>query len=261
MKITSPASTQNNLTLDNFLWRENPRDTGMGRGSRSLNIDLTNKCTLECITCERGYRIFEYGKVPGGNITVEDFKKYFELIDHFAFCGQVSDPSMHPQLKEIVKLVIENNKSCSIHNTASQRPEKWYREMFEECSHEMVEWYFGIDGLPKDSHKYRTRQDGEKLYRMMELATKYMDPANIIWKYIVFNYNQTDLLRCKQMARDLGIIFYTVVSDRHPPGLKPDDLYTGNLAMTNAFHYPDGHIYETRMPYEDREIYLWEWSS
>ena len=180
--------------------------------------------------------------MPGGILALKDFVKYFDFFDHFDFCGQVSDPSMHPQFKEMIQLINENKKSCDIHNAASHRPEKWYRQVFEECSksNDMIQWYFGIDGLPKDSHKYRTRQDGEKLYRMMKMATQYIKPTNIKWKYIVFNYNQHDIEECKQMAADLGIVFNLVISKRHPPHLKPNDEFTGTVPMDNTMYYPTG---------------------
>ena len=231
------------MNLNNFFERHSKHDKRLGAGSRQINMDITNKCTLACETCERQWRLKKFGgKMPGGTLALKDFVKYFSFFDHFDFCGQVSDPSMHPQFKEMVQLINENNKSCAIHNAASHRPEKWYREIFKECSksNDMIEWYFGIDGLPKDSHKYRIRQDGEKLYRMMKMATQYIKPTNIKWKYIVFNYNQYNIEECKQMAADLGVVFNLVISRRHPKGLRPDDEFTGAIPMDNTLFYPDG---------------------
>lgn len=208
-------------------------------GPRSINMDITNRCTLACITCERTYRIRNDGKVIGTILSLADFEKYMPWFDHFDFCGQVSDPSMHPEFDKILELVVKNNKSASVHNTASHRPERWYRKMFDISSGNQIEWFFGIDGLPKDSHKYRTRQDGEKLFEMMSIASKYDPGFAIKWKYIIFKYNQNDVEECKQMAKDLGIIFNTVNSRRHPPGLRPDEEFTSNFAMGNTYYDPD----------------------
>ena len=41
------------------------------------------------------------------------------------------------------------------------------------------------------------------------------------------------------MAKDLGVIFNTVNSRRHPPGLRPDEALTSKLAMDNSYFYPD----------------------
>ena len=113
------------------------------------------------------------------------FEKYIPWFDHFDFCGQVSDPSMHPEFDKILELVAKNNKSADVHNTASQRPERWYRKMFDISSGTKIAWRFGIDGLPKDSHKYRTRQDGQKLFDMMSIAAEYNPGFEICWKYCI----------------------------------------------------------------------------
>lgn len=208
-------------------------------GSRNINMDITNRCTLACQTCERNLHIFKKGKVEGEILSVSDFEKYIPWFDHFDFCGQVSDPSMHPEFDKILELVVKNDKSADVHNTASQRPEKWYRRMFDISAGTRIAWYFGIDGLPKDSHKYRTRQDGQKLFDMMSIAAEYDPKIIIYWKYIIFKYNQNDIEVCKQMAKDLGVIFNTVNSRRHPPGLRPDDEFTSKLAMDNTYFYPN----------------------
>lgn len=208
-------------------------------GSRNINMDITNRCTLACQTCERNWHIFKKGKVEGEILSVSDFEKYIPWFDHFDFCGQVSDPSMHPEFDKILELVVKNDKSADIHNTASQRPEKWYRRMFDISAGTKIAWRFGIDGLPKDSHKYRTRQDGQKLFDMMSIAAEYDPKIIIYWKYIIFKYNQNDIEVCKQMAKDLGVIFNTVSSRRHPPGLRPDDKFTSKLAMDNTYFYPN----------------------
>jgi MoaA/NifB/PqqE/SkfB family radical SAM enzyme len=208
-------------------------------GTRNINMDITNRCTLACVTCERQYRIQLKGKVVGEVLSVSDFEKYIPWFDHFDFCGQVSDPSMHPEFDKILELVAKNDKSADVHNTASQRPERWYRKMFDISSGTRIAWRFGIDGLPKDSHKYRTRQDGQKLFDMMSIAAKYNPKFEIYWKYIVFNYNQYDIEECKQMAKDMGVIFNTVNSRRHPPGLRPEEELTSKLAMDNTYFYPN----------------------
>ena len=46
-----------------------------------------------------------------------------------------------------------------------------------------AKWIFGLDGLPKDSHKYRVNQDGNKLYEMMKLGVSM--GIFVSWQYIV----------------------------------------------------------------------------
>jgi MoaA/NifB/PqqE/SkfB family radical SAM enzyme len=226
-----------NQTLLHFLERSNPHVNF----SRTINMDISNKCTLECPCCRRLQHMKKYGKVLGETLSIKDFEKYLKYFDHFDFSGQVSDPSMHPDFKGILHKVIEYGKSASVHTAASHKPVKWYKEIYEECTNENISWFFGIDGLPEDSHKYRVRQDGKKLFDMMKMSTEYMDPNNIIWKYIVFKYNQHDIETCKKMARDIGVIFNVVYSNRFPSEeFRPDTEFQSTIPMLNKVYYPDG---------------------
>ena len=52
--------------------------------------------------------------------------------------------------------------SVSVHHATAAKPRKWYPKAFQ--ANPNARWWFGIDGLPKESHKYRINQDGEKLF-------------------------------------------------------------------------------------------------
>ena len=76
--------------------------------------------------------------------------------------------------------MIKIKKQLYIHE--SHKKKEWYDEAFDE------EWKFGIDGLPKDSHKYRINQDGQYLFeRMLDAKNKGL---NVEWQYIIFDYNE-----------------------------------------------------------------------
>ena len=93
-----------------------------------------------------------------------------------------------------------------------------------------TKWIFGLDGLPEESHKHRINQDGVNLYEMMKLGVRM--GINVIWQYIVFNYNQDHIEQAKKMSADDGIEFRLSFSDRwtkEKPSnnfhLKPRDEY------------------------------------
>lgn len=215
---------------------------GMFR-ERSINIDLTFRCTLECPKCMR-QSIREKGfKVPGVDISFDNLKKIAKYFKKLIFCGQISDPIFHPKFIEILKYCSDINIPVIINTAASQRPMKWYKKAFE--TYPKAEWLFGIDGLPEDSHKYRIHQDGKHLFEMMKLCAKMGLTAR--WQYIVFNYNENDIETCRKMARDNGIIFDVIYSgrwslrDKYKP--KNPNLYLNskrdsfaiNKAGTNEF--------------------------
>ena len=76
-----------------------------------------------------------------------------------------------------------------------------------------TQWWFGIDGLPKHSHKYRKNQDGEKQFKRLLLAKEHLNKLPI-WQMILFSYNENDLDECMKMADEVGVIFNLINSSR-----------------------------------------------
>jgi len=88
----------------------------------------------------------------------------------------------------------------------------WWIDLFHLTAGKNVEWIFGIDGLPKDSHKHRVNQDGEFLYEVMCKGASL--GANCTWQYIIFNYNEENISTCKKLAYARGIKFLLIKSNR-----------------------------------------------
>ena len=100
---------------------------------------------------------------------------------------------------------------------------------------------FGIDGLPKDSHKYRINQDGEHLFDMMKLANWLTLCGNISF------LNTIKMILTRQLIEYNGIKFKLVKSSRWHESyrygewkdemwdkllFKPSDEYIGNWETT-----------------------------
>ena len=173
-----------------------------------INLDITHRCTLQCQRCNRAIFAARGQKVPGEDMTMENFKKVIDYFEEVYFCGQISDPIFHPQFIEFLKLL--KGRKTVVHTAASHKPEKWYKEAFE--ANTGAYWTFGIDGLPKDSHKYRINQDGEHLFKMACIASKIV--KKVKWQYIVFNYNENNIEEARQMAKDNNLVFEVQKSSR-----------------------------------------------
>ena len=173
-----------------------------------INLDITHRCTLQCQRCNRAIFEARGQKVPGEDMTMENFKKVIDYFEEVYFCGQISDPIFHPQFIEFLKLL--KGRKTVVHTAASHKPEKWYKEAFE--ANTGAYWTFGIDGLPKDSHKYRINQDGEKLFKMACMAAKM--GLLVKWQYLIFNYNEKDIEEARKMAKDNNLILELQKSSR-----------------------------------------------
>jgi len=173
-----------------------------------INLDITHRCTLQCQRCNRAVFAARGQRVPGEDMTMENFKKVIDYFEEVYFCGQISDPIFHPQFIEFLKLL--KGRKTVVHTAASHKPEKWYKEAFE--ANTGAYWTFGIDGLPKDSHKYRINQDGEKLFKMACMAAKM--GLLVKWQYLIFNYNEKDIEEARKMAKDNNLILELQKSSR-----------------------------------------------
>ena len=178
----------------------------------SINLDTTHRCSLLCPNCARQWDYVKEGKkVPGVDVPMNSFNKLIKYFNHINFEGQYSDPVHHPKFLEILKMCYDKEISVAVQHASAAKSEKWYIEAFK--TNPSALWRFSIDGLPKDSHKYRINQDGEKLFRVMKECASIMKNKPL-WQYIVFNYNENDIETCKQMARDIDVDFYVMKSSR-----------------------------------------------
>jgi len=142
-------------------------------------------------------------------MSTDDFKKILKVFPWVEFSGQQSDPTGHSQLLEFITLAYSHK--LDIHTAASHRKKDFYEEAYERTGLD-TSWIFGLDGLPEESHKYRINQDGVFIYEMMKLGAEM--GCNMVWQYIVFNYNQDHIEQARQMAKDDGIEFKLSFSAR-----------------------------------------------
>ena len=181
------------------------------RAHLGVNIDITHRCPLECPACQRQGWAQKGKKVPGQDMSIEEFKKVIEFFPAITFCGQRSDPVHHPKFLEFLKIMYEKKIICGIHNASSAKSEEWYIKAFK--AHPYARWVFGIDGMPKDSSKYRINQDGEKLFNIMLMSKQYLKKPPV-WQYIIFSYNENDIEEAKRIAEENEIYFLLVHSSR-----------------------------------------------
>ena len=182
------------------------------RSKKGINIDISNRCPLECMRCQRQTNFtLEGRKVYGRDATMDEIRKLSDYFSSFNFCGQSSDPVHHPHFVDILEYLYKKDIQVTVHNASSQKPMKWYIKAFQ--AHPKAKWIFAIDGLPEESNMYRINQDGEKLYKVMLEAKKHLQQTPS-WQFIVFSYNEHNLEKAKQMAIDKGLMFIVLHSSR-----------------------------------------------
>lgn len=175
---------------------------------RTINLDITHKCTLQCDGCNRQVKDYIYEK---REITLDEFEKVCDYFDKIILCGQVSDPIFHENFALLLKMAFDRDVTIEVHTAASHRKVEQYKLFFE--ANPNAKWYFGIDGHPRDSSKYRINQDGEYLFNIMRMAKEVYN-MDVVWQYIIFDYNEDHVYEAAMMARHLGINFLTIETQR-----------------------------------------------
>jgi len=176
---------------------------------KGINVDISFRCPLECLRCQRYTSFSANGlKVPGEDMPLDRFEKILDRFDHINFCGQVSDPVHHPKFLEILKMCNDREKTISVHHASAGKPESWYPKAYAAAPR--ARWFFGLDGLPNESHKYRKNQDGEKMFRIMIEATKHLLTPPI-WQYIVFSYNEDNVEEAVKLIEGIDNIMFRVI--------------------------------------------------
>lgn len=218
---------------------------------RGINIDSGNKCTLECAACARQQYKQEGLSIPGKDLTLEQLDKLTDYFNRVSFCGTFSDPIFNPNFIEMLKLCKKKDIKTKISTAASQRPEKWYDEAFKASSKKTT-WIFGIDGLPKDSHKYRIHQKGEYLFNIMLKAVK--QGLSVEWQCIVFDYNENDIEEVKQLAKLHNIRLSLIYSARTDNGIKEVKKEKLNKIVYEITKPEDKKVFEPKCLKTKREL-------
>ena len=177
---------------------------------RSINLDISHRCPLECPKCFRAHYNYYLEKVPGKDITVEEYHKIIQYFNYVNFCGNISDPVFNPNLITFLRMNYDRDIGCEVHNAATGKSLKWYEQAFK--ANPNARWIFGIDGYPEESYIYRINQDGEALFESMKLCAQL--GLNATWRYIAFKYNEDHIDDCKRIALHYGVKFELIESSR-----------------------------------------------
>ena len=81
---------------------------------RTLNIDAGPKCTLQCSACARQRFAEQNRRIPGKDLTPEQFRKIIKYFKHVSFCGTFSDPIFNVHFIDLLKIAKEENIKVEI---------------------------------------------------------------------------------------------------------------------------------------------------
>ena len=173
-----------------------------------LWLELTSRCRLECIKCDRTPLI---NKMVISDLDVSVFEKLAKSgnFKSMLFCGTYGDCIYHPKFKQIVKIAKQNDISLVIHTNGSGKKIEWWVEILEMLDPLKDAIYIAMDGFNETAGMYRInfkQKDFDRNIEMMSLAAnKYK--LKVIWIYIPMNFNELYIEQAAKLAIKNNIIF------------------------------------------------------
>jgi hypothetical protein len=127
-------------------------------------------------------------------------------------CGNHGDPIYHPQFHDLIQKIKSSNPSVrfSMHTNAAFRSKKWWQKTASLFTgNDSIT--FSIDGLPSNNHVYRANSKWSSVHEAVTILRQHNDDIEMIWKWIVFRYNENDIEKGISLARELGFDRFLVI--------------------------------------------------
>lgn len=191
----------------------------------NLHLELTTRCTLACPACPRTIFFQKFNcPYPKHDLDLDDLASFLDCksgkeLGRIECNGNHGDLIYYPRLLEFLERF--RAWRYNLHTSGANQTDKFWNEISARL--EAIDTViFSIDGLENTNHLYRKNARWQSVQRAVEIVSR--SPAKIIWKTIVFGFNQMqiDAIRCR--AETLGANFVAVQTHRFgDDNLRPSD--------------------------------------
>ena len=179
---------------------------------KGFHLEPTNMCTLKCPRCSRTEFIetFKPKDWDNQNLNLNLLKNFLD-IDlsglQIQLNGNYGDPIYYPDLFDLIEFFKSNQSRIILHTNGSYRPMSWWKKLADMLDKNDVVT-FSIDGTPENFTNYRVNADWTSIQQGIDALVK--SQAHIVWKYIVFSFNENHVDEARQLSQQLGMDEFVV---------------------------------------------------
>jgi len=193
---------------------------------RMIHIEPTTRCTLACPQCPRTEHLNMVSTQDCEIDITANICKGFDLVH---LCGNHGDPIYHPRFHDLIQRIRADNPNIifSMHTNGAFRNSDWWKvtaNLFTKSD----SITFSIDGLPTNNHTYRVNSRWNSIHDAVTTLREQNAEIEMIWKWIVFKYNENDIEQGIQLARDLNFDNFLVVRSYRGDA---DDPFTTTIGI------------------------------
>ena len=168
-----------------------------------IDIELTSYCNIDCPGCFRQIKRNKVNSVLNKDvISLKQIQKWitkktFPNCKLINFCGSIDEPTLHPELLEILDYLDDVN--INISTNGSTKTKKFWKNLGER----RISIFFGIDGVDQKSlEKYRIGSNYKKIQENWKEFIKAGGHAT--WQFIAFEHNEHLIDDAKRIAKEEG---------------------------------------------------------
>jgi MoaA/NifB/PqqE/SkfB family radical SAM enzyme len=178
---------------------------------KRIQFEISNYCNLACPSCARESRKKNGLAVNDKTLSFNIIKERFipaELpnLKQISFCGNIDEPTIHPELEEILIYFCENwpDAYVSISTNGSTRNVSFWKRLAKiSVKYSNYITMFAIDGLEDTNHIYRIGSSWKKIENNLK-AYFSIQGAKADWQFVVFDHNEHQIEDVKIRAKEYG---------------------------------------------------------
>lgn len=203
-----------------------------------MHVELTSRCTLSCPGCPRTWFSEKFNRsFPKQDLDLEEFIKFLDCdagrkIERFLLSGNHGDPIYYPKLFEFIDH-FRSTKYFRISTGGGLQTKKFWENLAKRLT-DRDTFYFSIDGLEHDNHLYRRNSEWASIIEAVDIM-RTQSSAKIVWKSLIFSYNQNEIEQMRELAESKGLTFIASKTARFgDESLKPDESFVDTSRLYAA---------------------------
>jgi len=175
-------------------------------GTNEVHLGLTTRCNLACPFCARTTeknRWFGKGNI---DLDITHYKSFIALskIETILLCGNYGDPIFYPHLFELLEYAKLHDIIIKMHTNGSGHNITWWKKLAEILT-KKDRIFFSIDGIESNFTTYRIGAKWDKILENINIINTVTNHPRLVWKYILFKYNEDTILDAVNIAKNLGM--------------------------------------------------------
>ena len=176
-----------------------------------IHIEPSSRCTLACPQCPRTEYI---ARISPEDCAIDVLANACKNFDAVIMCGNHGDPIYHSDFHGLIRAIRNSNPHISMRivTNGAFRSQAWWQTTAELLDSARDSLTFSIDGLPSNNHSYRVNSKWSTIETAIRTLSSLNPNLLLIWKWIVFRYNERDISSGIDLAAELGIKKFIMVS-------------------------------------------------